>query len=114
MLRTCFKVPKPKKAPRRLENEGRVGRLKRLWRSQMKRSYVAKQGPLCQWCGRISEALEVHHKLKRGLGGKDEPENAIVLCNKCHRWAHESRENLETIRISPINLGGNLELDARS
>lgn len=39
----------------------------------------------CQICEVKNERLEVHHILKRKLGGSNEMDNLITLCVKCHR-----------------------------
>lgn len=39
----------------------------------------------CQICEAKNERLEVHHILKRKLGGSNELDNLITLCVKCHR-----------------------------
>ncbi len=42
----------------------------------------------CQHCGRRTN-LEVHHLIRRSRLGDDSEENLIVLCNICHRVAHQ-------------------------
>lgn len=41
---------------------------------------------LCRVCG--SKAVDVHHIIFRSHGGKDEPDNLICLCRRCHEKAH--------------------------
>jgi len=43
----------------------------------------------CTMCGRPAE--EVHHKVPRSKGGKNEPRNLIVLCRECHEMMHRKR-----------------------
>ena len=37
---------------------------------------------LCEQCGQ--EAVDIHHKRRRSLGGSDEIDNLIALCRECH------------------------------
>lgn len=41
----------------------------------------------CAACGRTDD-LQYHHLVPIELGGKDEPENIIVLCGVCHQKWH--------------------------
>jgi hypothetical protein len=34
-------------------------------------------------------ATEPHHKLGRGIGGKDVKENILPSCHACHRFVHD-------------------------
>ena len=45
----------------------------------------------CEVCGRTG-ALGFHHIVFRSQGGKNELNNIILLCHKCHEKAHRSRE----------------------
>lgn len=49
----------------------------------------------CQKCGGIPDwrGLAKHHLLFRSRGGKDNPENLLWLCGKCHSLAHNIHEN---------------------
>lgn len=49
------------------------------------------------------KAQHVHHILPRGSGGKDELENLIPLCSKCHGKIHQ-----EGTRKWREKLGSNL------
>ena len=33
--------------------------------------------------------LDAHHAMSRARGGKDDPENGVLLCRRCHRGAHD-------------------------
>lgn len=44
----------------------------------------------CLECG--TRSTEVHHLLFRSHGGKNNIENLVALCRKCHDKAHQSRE----------------------
>lgn len=46
----------------------------------------------CEECG--GEAVDVHHKRHKGMGGtkmKYRPEDLIALCRKCHAKEHGIR-----------------------
>ena len=61
----------------------------------------------CQRCRQPMDrdTCHAHHKIKRSLGGGHGLANLVILCPRCHGWAHaESHpENLQTIRNSPAN-----------
>ena len=40
----------------------------------------------CEHCGK--KAVDIHHIIYRSQGGKDEIDNLIALCRKCHDMAH--------------------------
>lgn len=40
---------------------------------------------LCN-CGRV--AVELHHRIKKSLGGTDEPTNLEPICRTCHSKIH--------------------------
>jgi predicted HNH restriction endonuclease len=51
--------------------------------------------------------LHGHHIIPKSAGGKDDPENGIILCDKCHEGLHAGRwhiisiighDNLEKLR----------------
>ncbi len=44
---------------------------------------------VCTMCGRPAE--EVHHKVPRSKGGKNDPGNLVVLCRECHEMLHRKR-----------------------
>lgn len=46
-----------------------------------------RDGFMCALCG-STKGLQIHHYLKRSLGGSDRPMNLIALCWKCHATAH--------------------------
>ncbi len=46
-----------------------------------------RDGYQCATCG-ATQGLQIHHAVKRSLGGSDFPENLITLCWKCHAVAH--------------------------
>lgn len=50
----------------------------------LKRKVKERDGYKCQTCFR-TDSLEVHHILKRSLGGEHKEENLVTLCTSCHR-----------------------------
>ena len=48
----------------------------------------------CQCCGKKHVRLEVHHIIFRSLGGSDELDNLITLCEKCHKAIHDGKITL--------------------
>ena len=50
----------------------------------------------CMICG-TPNGLHKHHIISRGAGGKDNPENLIDLCWKCHHKTHEGWISKETL-----------------
>ncbi len=44
---------------------------------------------VCTMCGRPAE--EVHHKVPRSKGGKNDSGNLVVLCRECHEMLHRKR-----------------------
>jgi 5-methylcytosine-specific restriction endonuclease McrA len=49
---------------------------------------------LCEVCHSPGDwrRLAIHHKVMRSKGGKDEMNNLILLCGKCHSERHRIRE----------------------
>ena len=45
----------------------------------------------CQCCGKKHTRLEVHHIIFRSLGGSDELDNLLTLCEKCHKAIHDGK-----------------------
>lgn len=41
----------------------------------------------CEIC-EFTENLQYHHRIYQCNGGSDEPENLMVLCERCHRKTH--------------------------
>lgn len=46
-----------------------------------------RDGYQCAMCS-DNRGLQIHHVVKRSLGGSDFPDNLITLCWKCHAVAH--------------------------
>ena len=49
----------------------------------------------CQICGAKKTRLEVHHIVFRSLGGSDDLDNLITLCEKCHYDLHHGKIELK-------------------
>lgn len=47
----------------------------------------AREGYVCALCG-SDKYLQIHHYIKRSLGGSDHPHNLIALCADCHALVH--------------------------
>jgi len=49
----------------------------------------------CQRCGKklSMDAFQVHHKIPWTKGGQATLENALLLCEQCHKEMHKPREN---------------------
>ncbi|QDP49407.1 MAG: hypothetical protein Tp164SUR323001_29 [Prokaryotic dsDNA virus sp.] len=59
----------------------------------------------CEMCG--SEATDIHHILRRGIGGskcKDYIENLSALCRDCHNMAETNKEFNVYVRIRHLEL----------
>lgn len=59
---------------------------------------LERDGHRCYVCESDCEKLEIHHILKRRLGGSNNPENLITLCVKCHR-AIETNSEEHALRV---------------
>lgn len=55
-----------------------------------RRLVYKRDGYQCAMCS-DTRGLQIHHAVKRSLGGSDFPENLITLCWKCHAVAHGMR-----------------------
>ncbi len=63
---------------------------------------------LCENCGKV--AVDIHHLIFRSQGGKNNIENLMALCRKCHQMAHADRKmngrlkqvHLKYLKISEI------------
>ncbi len=51
-----------------------------------------RAGYRCQACGRGDTVLELHHRISLADGGRDHPDNMVLLCTACHDWAHGRRQ----------------------
>ncbi len=70
----------------RLKSVGKVrrlrsARLRALWPALLQRAAGRCEVP---WCRSKSPPLDPHHVIKRSQGGKDVPENVVVVCRADH------------------------------
>ena len=65
---------------------------------------MSKGVKMCALCGATSDttAIHVHHVLGRVGTNKDNPENLINLCAKCHHVWHQTRPKTMQDRIYKI------------
>ena len=61
----------------------------------VRRIVIERASRRCERCGRYirdGQRASVHHRLLRSQGGKDSPENCVLLCGSgttgCHGWVH--------------------------
>lgn len=54
---------------------------------------LERDNRICQCCG--FKADEVHHIIPLALRGEDEMYNMITICNFCHRYAPDTKEEFE-------------------
>ena len=45
---------------------------------------------LCENCGKV--AADIHHLIFKSQGGKNNIENVMALCRRCHLMAHANRK----------------------
>lgn len=56
----------------------------------MRIAVIKRDGGECYFCGKKYKiGLHVHHKIPVKDGGKDEQDNLISLCEKCHVKLHK-------------------------
>ncbi len=61
----------------------------RVWKRIRDRYFAAH--PLCEQCqreGKLTPAVEVHHKLPVSQGGQHVHDNLMSLCRSCHNKMH--------------------------
>lgn len=52
---------------------------------------IARDGGLCQLCGRVvSEMAQIDHIVEKSRGGTDALDNLRLLCLSCHSRRHAS------------------------
>ncbi len=52
-----------------------------------RKAVYRRDGYRCALCD-STKYLQIHHAVKRSLGGSNRPENLITLCADCHALAH--------------------------
>ena len=65
----------------------------------------------CEACGRGGRVdkggFDIHHIIYKSQGGKDEIDNLILLCRRCHDMAHNGELNKDNlILIHRYKMGG--------
>lgn len=55
--------------------------------NKTRKNIYQRDGFACAVCD-DTDNLQIHHYLKRSLGGSDHPHNLITLCGRCHSQAH--------------------------
>lgn len=63
----------------------------------VKRAILIRDNYTCSKCGG-KELLDVHHK---DGTGRNDPDNLVTLCHKCHQEAHKAISGPKTGKISP-------------
>lgn len=53
----------------------------------IRRRLISRNGKKCELCG-YKGYVEMHHIIRVVDGGEHSEENCIILCEKCHAWAH--------------------------
>ena len=64
-------------------------------------SLAPDEAVMCEAC-HLEPAVDIHHIDMKGMGGtkgKDHIENLILICRRCHTFAHESPEFNERLKI---------------
>ena len=77
--------PVPKQEPRIVKKLARNRSAARLDRSE-KEAVRKRDREACRVCFRRSR--DVHERLMKSRGGVASSENSMVLCKKCHQYAH--------------------------
>lgn len=57
-------------------------------KKEIKMEVLERDGYSCQFCYTHRNLDSPHHILYRSRGGKDESDNLITLCRKCHDFVH--------------------------
>lgn len=80
-------------------NEGRSRVLRQSWKVEKHERRVKDLGARCMGCGygEFVECLDLHHIVSKKKGGKDSPENLLLLCCNCHFAFHRGRIELSDL-----------------
>ena len=69
--------------------------MKKYWLSdewaKIKCDLISEYGFKCQWCGRETANLAVHHLTYENLG-HEEPGDLVLICQSCHMKEHGIKE----------------------
>lgn len=55
--------------------------------NKLRKSIYARDGYRCALCD-DTRTIQIHHVVKRSVGGGNHPHNLICLCSNCHALAH--------------------------
>jgi 5-methylcytosine-specific restriction endonuclease McrA len=53
--------------------------------SKVRQDVLTRDNNQCQVCSKSMKGLHIHHILPRHVGGGNELDNLITVCNKCHK-----------------------------
>lgn len=82
---------------RRLMRDGQVDSQKRKIKAHGRWAHIYELfGGKCYVCG-FDEVVEVHHIVPRAIGGKDHPENLVLLCPNHHALADRGMIQIKDI-----------------
>jgi len=56
---------------------------------ELKEQVRKEQEGRCDWCGKKVKKLQIHHIIPQRMKGSDTRENAVGLCEDCHRYWDE-------------------------
>ena len=77
---------------------------------QIKGMLYHQQGGVCPICGQSYKykEMELHHRLPYAIFGRerDNPDNCVLLCNKCHNYIHTNPFELSRSIIKAGHLLG--------
>jgi hypothetical protein len=77
-----------------------------LWR-EIREKAITDAGWKCQFCGRGSAKLHVHHLAYIRFGGQERPADLMALCEECHAKADDQRrEAMRALRYLKWWRGG--------
>jgi hypothetical protein len=68
-------------------------------REKAKERFLKKHGNKCFDCGDKESKLEIHHVIPICKGGRDDEDNQIPLCHKCHAKRGRKPDYGELIKI---------------
>lgn len=60
-------------------------------RAEAYRAVDLRDRGACRVCGAVSREVHHHHVRYRSLGGRDTPENLLIVCPRCHDDIHSAR-----------------------
>jgi len=84
-------VPKPKHK-RRVPKQAERNKFSK----EVAKEIIERDNGLCQLC--FSKGTEIHHCKLKSQSGRGVKSNGILLCQHCHRKAHQEYEVAESLR----------------